>query len=241
MQIANRYSVPGSEGGLPNDFAAWRQGVTYTVHPRFFARLASDEEYRVNVTTRITHPQQIATDYADLYARARSLADARVAQVASQQGVRVATWVVAHAWFAHTLGAARVSSATVTFGIMLPEQRVVSIGERYPTDGELAAPSGGTAEAFAAKHSDELGNRALDEMWTEFGTSSSDVTISYGEYIGSQVADYRPIIQRAEQMREFYSRLRNLMSPTVMREWDCIDTGKQHSLPYLATVHFYLR
>ena len=81
------FSRPGSDGALPDGFAEWQRGVTYTVRPELLAPLASGRDYRLNVTLRRRHPlDREFTGYDELYQRVSGIAAARVAAVAERKG-----------------------------------------------------------------------------------------------------------------------------------------------------------
>ena len=149
------------------------------------------------------------------------------------------------------LGHTRVYSASLTCGAMfVADSRITPDGEESPDAAALMVPSGGTAEAFAAKHQDDIGARRLDEIYIDFSRTDPgrDVTVSYGEYAApDDDVDFPAVVARAEAVAA--SHFGTLTAPEgsvkapfqiLRREWECLATNKV-SDPSIATVHLYFR
>lgn len=142
-------------------------------------------------------------------------------------------------------------SAAITTGVAVAEpDRVLPSGEPPPSADALLQPSGGTAEAFAAKHVDAEGHRHLDEIYVDFAigeplNGTNDVTISYGEYVSTgEIESYAPFVDRAERLARFYHESLGASSATeampLMCEWTSLATSKERD-PRIVTVHLFLR
>jgi hypothetical protein len=249
-------SRPGSSGALPQGFREWERGVTYTVRPELLAPLADGREYRLNATLRRACTKEgDFTGYAGLYRRASTILDARVAAVARRnEGRRLHTWVLTHAWFRIEAGDRSFVSASITRALTLAgDGRHWPEGEETPSAEALQRPGGQSRDAYAARHDDDYGRRRLDEIYVEFeggerSEAARDVTISYGEYIADPTGlDFAPYLQRAEQLAACYrdsattsSHPGGTLLPVLMREWTCLDTSKTTDRR-IVTVHLFLR
>jgi hypothetical protein len=215
--------------------------------------IPAQREVRLNVTTRHVAPASAsAPAFVELYERARTILDARIDALRCDDVTATArSWVVAQAWFVNQFGARSLYSASITSAVsFLDEGAPSSVGEPRPDAAALLVPSGGTVEAFAAKHLDESGSRRLDEINIDFehAEPARDITVSYGEYVETcEGLDYAPIVERAEMRARFhYQTLRACdgvsVSPfdILRREWSCLSTGKAVD-PTIATVHLFFR
>ena len=247
------FSRAGSEGNVPDGFAEWQRGVTYTVRPALLGTLTPGRHYRLNVTSRRSHPRDLEfIDYASLYRRVTELAAARVAIVGSRND-GLHTWILAHAWFRQDAGRRSFVAATVTQGIVVATGGLAPRGEEVPSADALSQPGGQPQETFAARHINDAGDRHLDEIYSEFDmregpATTGDLTVSYGEYTaeGGDV-DFQPCVRRAERLAAFYRQsltgdqhAERTPLPIVMREWTCLDTSKSRDRRII-TVHLFLR
>jgi hypothetical protein len=251
--MAAGFSQPGELGELPLDFQEWRRGLTYTVRPELLRPIPLKREMRVNVTIRYVTPTSAPRpSFADMYERATTIMQARIGQLRCDDTMASArAWILAQAWFINDFGARSVYSASITSGVLfLHETSLVPAGEPRPDAAALLVPSGGTPEAFAAKHVNEQGARHLDEIYIDFedADTSRDVTVSYGEYVAScDDVDYAPIVERAETRARFHYQTLSvpdgpakLPFEILRREWTCLSTNKTAD-PTIATVHVYFR
>ena len=187
-----------------------------------------------------------------MYERASMIMQKRIGQLRCDDATALArAWILAQAWFVNDVGARSVYSASITSGVsFLNEASPVPVGEPRPDAAALLVPSGGTPEAFAAKHVNDQGARHLDEIYVDFEDAdpSRDVTVSYGEYIAScDEVDYAPIVERAEMRARFHYE--TLSAPDgsgklpfhiLRRDWTTLSTGKTADSA-IATVHIYFR
>lgn len=247
------FSHAGEHGDLPLDFQEWQRGLTCTVRPELLRPLPRKREVRLNVTVRYIAPTSSAPpSFAELYGRATTIVDARIGALRCEDRTAVPrNWILAQAWFVNEVGATSIYSASITSAAsFLEEHTVVPLGEPRPDAGALRVPSGGTPDAFAAKHVNDHGARHLDEIYVDFDDAdrARDVTVSYGEYVATcDGVDYGPIVERAERR----ARLRHqtlivsdgemkLPFDVLRREWACLSTGKAVDRA-IATVHIYFR
>jgi hypothetical protein len=245
---------PGGDGVLPNGFVEWQRGLTYTVRPEILAPLRLGREYRINATVRRTIMTGIAVTYDEVYHQAAAIANARIAELRSgEQGDALYTWILAHAWFCHELGAQTLVSASITMGMVCPEDGAAKPqGENVATTAALTAHSGGSPAAFEAKHLDGTGQRHLDEMYVDFDVSDPsragrEVTLSYGEYVATcRRLEFEPYVHRAESRARFYHSLARRPNvekgsfAIVRREWTCLSTHQQKD-PYIVVVHLWIQ
>jgi hypothetical protein len=248
--IGADFTQAGEHGELPADFQEWRRGLTYTVRPELLRPIPPTRELRLNVTVR-----QVALEgasrpsFADLYERAATIMDARISTLRCHDATALGrAWILAQAWFVNELGDKSVYSASITSAVsFLNDGSSVPMGEPRPDAAALLVPSGGTPEAFAAKHVNDHGSKRLDEICVDFRHSEPvrDITISYGEYVaGCEGVDYAPIVERAARLARFhYDTLsaRDGAAFDILRsEWTCLSTNKAVDSS-IATVHIYFR
>lgn len=247
------FSQAGEHGELPLDFQEWRRGLTYTVRPELLRPIPSGRELRMNVTVRHVAPRSAPRpSFADMYERATTIVDARIGELRCDDTTAlVRAWILAQAWFVNDFGARSVYSASITSGVsFLDEACLEPVGEPRPDAAALLVPSGGTPEAFAAKHVNDQGARHLDEIYVDFedADTSRDVTVSYGEYVAAcEDLDYGPIVERAEMRARFHYETLNVPDGSrklpfhiLRRDWTCLATGKTADSA-IATVHVYFR
>jgi hypothetical protein len=227
-------SSAGSEGILPVDFVPWQRGVTCTVRPEWLAPIDPYRTYLANVTVQRAAPLgQPFTDYESLYNRAMAIVQRH--QLDRAGPAKLQTWIQAHAWFRIDLPQSALVSATVTLGLSANEETPATAGEPLPASEKLRQPSGHTPESFAGTHENMIGQRVVDHLYTEFdrtGGSSSDITLSYGEYAHDPPSDYGPFIRHAERFVRSYDPSLELL----MREWRSTRTGKTMDLPWIIVV-----
>ena len=167
--------------------------------------LPRKREVRLNVTVRYIAPTSSAPpSFAELYGRATTIVEARIGALRCEDRTAVPrNWILAQAWFVNEVGATSIYSASITSAAsFLEEHTVVPLGEPRPDAGALRVPSGGTPEAFEAKHLNDQGSRHLDEIYVDFDDAdrARDVTVSYGEYVATcDGVDHGPIVERAER------------------------------------------
>lgn len=216
----------GSEGSLPEGFAVWRRGVTYTARPEILAPLQRGQEYWINATVRwkVERDREF-TDYAELYDACTGILRAREAALASREGEPLHTWRQWHAWWCGSVadkypaaGDAKVACASITVGLTYPR-----IGQPR-TDG-LKAP--GAAELLAPSRLENIPPQRADETHIVFdfndpSTAGSEITLSYGEYVPPALGiNFEPFVQRAERLAEFYQPLllQEGRFEIIRREW----------------------
>jgi hypothetical protein len=251
--MGREFSDAGEYGELPQGFQEWQRGLTYTVRPDLLWPIRLKGEVRLNVTVRHVAPRPgTPPSFAELYDRATTVMAGRIGALRCDDMTAVAgSWIVAHAWFVNELGAKSVYSASITSAVsFLPEGTPAPVGEPRPEAAALLVPSGGTPEAFAAKHANDQDARRLDEVYVDFEHAgpARDITVSYGEYVPTcHGLDYAPIVARAEACARFHHRTlgasdRSVTLPfDVLRcEWTCLSTNKTVD-PAIATVHVYFR
>ena len=234
-------SEPGNDGALPEGFAVWRRGVTYTVRPDMLSPLVRGREYRVNATVRrkIARDREFAA-YADLYRRCAEILRARSALLASSdEGGPLHTWVHWHAWWSGAISDkypaasdARVACASVTLGLAYPNQgEPEPEGQNTPEPAELTQPGGVITELQSPRN---MPTPHFDEAYIDFdfndpAVASADTTVSYGEYVPStRTIDFEPFVQRAESLARFHGRLLSQEGSIeiLRREWFCIEDSK---------------
>ena len=228
---------PGDDDALPDGFAVWRRGVTYTVRPEMLSPVDRGREYRMNATVR----RKIArhgefTAYGRLYRRCTEILRARSALLTSSDGGDgLRTWVQWHAWWSGRIsdkypaaGDSMIANASVTMGLAYPNDGDPKRrGQNVPEPPQLMKPGGAIAELLSAQnvptpHFDE---GYVDYDFNDFSTASMDTTLSYGEYVPSiQRINFEPIVQRGEDLARFHGRS---LSPgssieILRREWFCI-------------------
>jgi hypothetical protein len=251
--MAREFSAAGEYGELPQGFREWQRGLTYTVRPDLLGPIRARREVRLNVTVRHVAPRPgTPLPFAELYDRATMVMERRIGALRCEDATAFArSWIVAHAWFVNELGAKSVYSASITSAVsFLPEGTPAPAGEPRPETAALLVPSGGTPEAFAAKHANNHGARRLDEIYVDFehAGSARDITVSYGEYVARcDGLDYAPIVARAEACARFHHHTLGVSDESitlpfdVLRcEWTCLSTNKSVD-PAIATVHVYFR
>ena len=116
-----------------------------------------------------------------MYERATTIMDARIGELRCDDATALArAWILAQAWFVNDFGVRSVYSASITSGVsFLDDASLVPVGEPRPDTAALLVPSGGTPEAFAAKHVNEQGRGistrsiSISRMQTPLGTSPS--------------------------------------------------------------------
>jgi len=247
------FSQAGEHGELPLDFQEWRRGLTYTVRPELLRPIPSRRELRMNVTVRHVAPRSAPRpSFADMYERATTIMEARIGELRCDDATALArVWILAQAWFVNDFSVRSVYSASITSGVsFLDDAGPVPVGEPRPDTAALLVPSGGTPEAFAAKHVNDQGARHLDEIYIDFedADTSRDVTVSYGKYVAScDEVDYAAIVQRAETRARFHYQTLSVPDGSarlpfdiLRREWTCLSTNKTAD-PMIATVHVYFR
>ena len=247
------FTQTGERGELPADFQEWRRGLTYTVRPELLRPIPPTRELRLNVTVRHVVPNGASAPlFADLYERAATIVAARIGELRCDDRTALArAWTLAQAWFVNELGDNSVYSASITSAVsFLNDGSPVPMGEPRPDAAALLVPSGGTPEAFAAKHVNDQGSRRLDEIYVDFRHSepARDITISYGEYVAAcEGVDHTPIVERAEKLARFHydtlSARDGAVNPPfdiLRREWTCLSTNKSVDSS-IATVHVYFR
>ena len=221
---------PGNDGALPDGFAVWRRGVTYTVRPEMLSPLDRGREYRINATVR----RKIAKDgeftaYGDLYQRCtRILRGCTEALTSSDEGGALHTWVQWHTWWSGAIadkypaaGDGKVACASVTIGLAYPiagEARPQ--GQDTPELEQLMIPGGAIAEF---QRFDEA---YIDFDFNDFSDGSTDATLSYGEYVpATRRNNFEPIVRRAESLARFHGRMLSQDSSVeiLRREWFCIE------------------
>ena len=225
---------PGSL--VPRDF---QRGLIYTVHPRILAPLVAGEQYRILASTRILlqRDQQLPS-YEPLYRRARLLASRRARELSCESASDPpGTWVLSHGWFRMDISVGAIAGAAVMLGVCCGT--MVPRGRDEPSSDALTLPY--TPDMVAESG---LRDGTWDEFYNDFDMrspeehASSDVTVSYGEYVFSRNAiDVDALISRAERRARSYF---GLVDPAgditlISREWTCLDTGKA-SRPLLAHV-----
>ncbi len=193
-------STPGS-----NDAWPWRRGVIYTVRPEILAPLEWGREYRILIGVRRMAPiGEPFTAFGELYRRAAALTDARVAALVCPEAP--ARWTAWHGWRSIEFGERQFIfvfiATTVTLGV---EARV---GERAPTDEELASPGGASREMLMQQSRQQR----VDEFYNDFdhraaseSAEDGDMIFSYGEYVPSiEGIDFEPLARRAEAMARLH-------------------------------------
>jgi hypothetical protein len=243
------FGAPGYDGAVPTRDDEFQRGLIYTVHPRMLAPLKTGMTFRIMVSTRCRVARhETIPSYAPFYQRAKSLLDARLAELACDaESTRPHSWIVSHGWFRMDMDNSALVGAAVTGGVMCPMPGVEPpSGQRVPTEDDLRVPLM-TPFAEMAKHPDAWAT-AWDEFYNEFDFRVSDtgrlVTVSYGEYATAEgTLDFEPIVKRAEHRARCYWAClarTNPEQPFVIagREWTRIDTGKV-TTPSLVNVTTY--
>lgn len=214
-----------------NDAWPWRRGVVYTVRPEMLAPLERGREYRILIGVRRMAPiGEPFTAYGELYRRAATLTDARVAAMIGPEPP--ARWTAWHGWRAMEFGERQFIFVFIATFIA---PGAAQAGERAPTDEELASPGGASRELLMRQS-----RQRVDEFYNDFDHRSAgesaedeDSIFSYGEYVSSiEAIDFEPFAQRAEAMARYHygSELR------VVRH-DCFCATH----PNVAVVHVLFR
>jgi hypothetical protein len=235
------FSKPGSEGTLPAQYTPWRWAVAYTVRPELLSALTHGKEYRIIVSILRNRPDgRTFKGYADLYERAHTIADARVAELASGPSCQALhTRILGHTWLRH--GSTNLVRAVVTLGVTcLKEGEVGPKGENKPIVDALAVPGGVTAEQLSGA------NKGFDEVYSDGDIRDDSATkgiflFSYGQYVeAADKVDYAPLVRRADQLTRFHVRFLE-SKPTlsgrlniIKREWFCATN------PDIAVVHVFV-
>ena len=214
--------------------------------PEMAAPLMSGREYRITTAVR----RKVArgaefTGYGELYRRATTIAEARIAELTCPaEAALLHTWLPSHGWRRIDIGAAYdLLIVFQTRGIVyLNPGDAKPAGDNVPTPAELLVPGGATAEMLAAQAG---GPRRMDEIYIDFDhrdpsdTNHDIVMFSYGERLpASEGIDFQPFVERAERRARFHYEL--LKGPSrgdamtiVRREWMCATN------PDIAVVHVY--
>jgi hypothetical protein len=237
------FSKPGDDGALPEGFARWRWGVTYTVHPKFHAPVEYGVEHRVVVSVL----RKIAGEdpgYAFLYERAAQLVRGRATCLrCTDPDTLLHTRILAQGWFTHAN--ANLARAFVTLGATyLKAGDPLPQGQSAPTAEAFAAPGGMTPENTAMSSEDR--NKRVYEIYTDADVrdpASSDTnifTMSYGEYVPScGEVHYAPLVERAQELAQFHFSINSSSNDAalriVRREWFCATN------PDIAVVHLYIQ
>lgn len=232
---------PGNDGVLPDDFAVWRRGVTYTVRPEMSSPLTRGQEYRMNATVRrkIKKNEEFMA-YGDLYQRCGAILRARSVELkSSDEGEPLHTWVEWHAWWSGRVsekypgaGDHKVACASVTIGLAFPKTGDSKPqGQTMPEPGQLMKPGGAMGEPLSLQNIPvhRYNEGYIDFDFNDQSTASIDSTLSYGEYVSSAGRiDFEPFVKRAENLAEFHSRLidQGISVEIVRREWFCIEESK---------------
>jgi hypothetical protein len=237
------FSLPSSDGALPDDFVEWRWGVTYTLRPPDGAPLTRGREYPITVSVRRMSAEPSQT-YGLLYRHAQRIASARSDELAAEAGhPPLHRRIISHGWRSVEIGDRRLATAFVMMGLRVAGGgESVPEGEPVPGDRELETEGGATLEMLQRQ-----APQRAPEVFVEFDhrdeTSSSRqriMTLSYGERVEPSARfSFEPSADRAEHRARFH---RNLLvdglsadAPlqVVRREW-----FKVHETN-LATVHVY--
>jgi hypothetical protein len=217
----------GSDGSLPDGFAVWRRGVTYTVRPEILVPLHRGQEFRINATVRWkVEKDREFTGYAELYDICAGILRARgTALTSSDEGEPLHTWTQWHAWWCGSIadkypaaGDANVACASITIGLAYPNS-----GQPGPEGLKALDP----ADLLKPNPAESIPPQRADEMHIVFdfnnpSTAGSEITLSYGEYVSpDQEINFEPFVQRAERLAEFYGRrfFQEASTEIVKREW----------------------
>ena len=156
------FSQPGSDGILPDGFAIWGRGVTYTLW-RDLPSLAHGRECRINATVRRIIPRaEPFTGYGALYHQCEAILAARTTELARVNGIdAIHTWVESQAWWSGAVadkypGSSdrTVACASMTMGLVHRRKGdLTPQGQAAPEPAQLTKPSGTIAES---SHLDEL-------------------------------------------------------------------------------------
>ena len=228
------YLQNGNDGALPEGFAVWRRGVTYTVRPEIRSPLLSGREYLINATVRrkIVDGERF-TAYGDLYRRCVAILRARSAEVrGSDESECLHAWVQWHAWWRGAIfdkypgaGNHTVACSSITIGLAyLKKGDPKPQGQNTPEPAQLVRPGGIAAESLFSRNAPR---QRFDEVYIDFdfnghAAASPDTTFSYGEYVPSTYGiNFEPFVQRAEGLAKFHSRsLSQEGSAEILRrEW----------------------
>jgi hypothetical protein len=228
------FSQPGDDGTLPDGFAVWRRGVTYTVRPEMLSPLLCGQEYRINATVRRKIPKdEEFRAYGDLYQRCVGILRARSAKLrSSDEGEPLHTWVQWHAWWCGTVsdkypgaGDHKVACSSVTNGLAYPKKGDPKHpGQNPPEPTQLVKPGGAMAELLSSQNvpAPRFDEAYMDFDFNDLSSASTDTTLSYGEYINStRRINFKPFVQRAQSLANVSRCLK-----IVRREWFCIAESK---------------
>jgi hypothetical protein len=218
------FDNPGADGVLPEGFVPWRWSVTHTIRPEMLSPLKSGTEYKLVVSTG--RRADSGAGFADLYARARAITDARIHQLQCADRDRTMhSRIFAQGWFKHdTINFARAFITTAVVSLRAGES--APQGEVPPTPEELTVP-GGLTRAEATRSNP---NRAFDEAYSEADVrdlsnpAENVFMFSYGEYVKSSGGLlYGPYVERAESfVRSYPLGLSAATAKVLRREWWCV-------------------
>ena len=206
----------------------------------------------MNVTVRHVAPRSAPRpSFADMYERATTIMEARIGELRCDDATALArAWILAQAWFVNDFSVRSVYLHPLRQACRFSMTRSPCQWENLADTAALLVPSGGTPEAFAAKHVNDQGARHLDEIYVDFedADTSRDVTVSYGEYVAScDEVDYAAIVQRAETRARFHYQTLSVPDGSgklpfdiLRREWTCLSTNKTADA-MIATIHVYFR
>jgi hypothetical protein len=241
-------SKPGNDGQpLPEGSDPWPRSLTYTVRPEILRPLVFGQRYRILVSgVRKVAGDSSPTLYANLYARAKTIATARVASLKRPAlDQTLSARILAQGWF--TFERIPAATAFLTMEVVcLRDSEPAPEGERSPSPEEFSKPRGITPEAL--KTAASLNSR-IDESYKYVDPAAPDSSepphniylVSYGEYVETcSRVDYRPLIERAENLAKFHRAFltgdssSELGLKILRREWFCATN------PDIAVVHVYI-
>jgi len=181
--------------------ADWQWGVTHTVRPEKLGPILPDVEYSITVRVQRRLPAAVLeANFADLYARAMTLADARCHAFARQdEGVHHR--VICHAWRTVPAGSSCLALAIVMLGLMRPTAgRMRPPGKPPATREELMTAGGATMEELQQRSPQRATEVVVEFDHRDPAASGSPLFMySYGERVaGDTVESFEPFVRRAE-------------------------------------------
>jgi hypothetical protein len=181
--------------------AEWQWGVTHTVGSEKRSPMLADVEYSITVKVqRRVSEGDAETPFADLYARATTIAGGRCHDFArGDQGVQ--SWVMCQAWRAMPAGDSSFVFAIVMMGLLRPTLgQMPPPGKPAPTKQELMTGGGATIKEMRHR-SPQRATEVLVEFDHRHRATGSQAPFmySYGERVAvDTVESFEPFVRRAE-------------------------------------------